>query len=193
MLRSRLIAGILFCLTLFVSGCASGPDIRTDYDRNADFSAYETYNFFDPLGIENPGYSTLYGQLFRDALSREMESRGYARSEAPDLLLNVSGKLQDKTQVRTYNDPAPAGYYGYRRGRYGAWGGYGYNTTTHVDQYTEGTINIDLVDARAQRMVWEGVAVGRLREDRSNDEVREAVNSAVAEMFAEFPLGSPQN
>lgn len=48
------------------------------------------------------------------------------------------------------------GYYGYRRGYYDPWMGYGYGTTTQVSQYTEGTINIDLVDMAQKRMVWEG-------------------------------------
>lgn len=188
MFKFRLTLVSLIFGTFFMTGCSSGPDIRADYDPGVDFSQYRTYNFFEPLSIDNPGYTTIHSQLFRDALSREMESRGYVKSDNPDLLLNVSGNLKDKTKVTTYNDPVPAGYYGYRRGRYGAWGGYGYNTSTHVDQYTEGTINVDMVDANANRMVWEGVAVGRLKEDRTNEELRENINSGVSSMFEEFPF-----
>ena len=65
--------------------------------------------------------------------------------------------------------------------------GYGCNKSTHVSQYTEGTINIDMVDARAKRMIWEGVAVGRLKDNRSNDEVRDASNKGVANMFSGYP------
>jgi hypothetical protein len=36
-------------------------------------------------------------------------------------------------------------------------------------------------------MVFEGVGVGRVKEDRSNDEVRQAITSAVAKMFEGFP------
>lgn len=173
-----------------LAGCTSGPDIRTDHDPNVDFSQFKTYNFFDPLGIDNPGYTTIYSTIFKNAISREMEARGYTKSDNPDLLMNVSARLQDKTKVTTYNDPSP--YYGYRRGYYGAWGGYGYNTSTHVDQYTEGTVNIDMVDARAKQMVWEGVAVGRIKEERSNEELTEGVNSAVATMFEAYPFRAGQ-
>lgn len=177
---------------VLLSSCASGPDIRSDYDRSVDFGAFTSYNFFNPMGIENPNYSTIYGSVFREAISREMDSRGYVLSDDPDLLLNVSAKLQDKTKVTTYNDPYPVGYYGYRRGYYDPWMGYGYGTSTHVSQYTEGTVNIDMVDARAKRMVWEGVAVGRLKENRSNEEVREAINGGVATMFQGFPFRAGQ-
>ena len=178
----------LLAAAALLTACASGPDIRSDYDQSVDFSQYTTYNFFSPMGIENPNYSTIYGSVFRDAISREMEARGYVKSDDPDLLLNVSARLQDKTKVTTYNDPYPMGYYGYRRGFYDPWYGYGYGTQTHVSQYTEGTVNIDMVDARAKRMVWEGVAVGRVKEGRSNDEVRQAISDGVASMFQGFPF-----
>ena len=110
--------------------------------------------------------------MFRDAITREMELRGYTLSDSPDLLMNVSARMDDKTKVTTYNDPMYGGYYGYRAGFYDPWYGYGYGTQTHVSQYTEGTVNIDMVDINQKRMVWEGVAVGRVDGDKSNDEVR---------------------
>jgi len=174
-----------------LSACASGPDIMSDYDHSVDFSQYKTYNFFKPMGIENPNYSTIYGQVFRDALSREMDARGYRLADDPDLLLNVSARLQDKTKVTTYADPYPA-YYGYRRGFYDPWMGYPYGTSTQVSQYTEGTVNVDMVDARAKRMVWEGVGVGRVKENRSNEEVRQVISDGVAKMFEGFPFRAGQ-
>ena len=183
----------LCAAVLLLTACASKPTIETDYDRTIDFSQYRTYAFFNPMGIENPNYSSIYGSIFRNAISREMESRGYRKSDNPDLLINVSGRLQDKTKVTTTSDPYMAGgYYGYRRGRYGAWGGYGYGTTTHVSNYTEGTVNVDMVDRAQKRMVWEGVAVGRVKEDRTNEETRANINAGIKEMFAGYPFRAGQ-
>ena len=173
---------------LLLAACSSGPTIKADYDPSVDFSQYRTFNFYNPLGIENPNYSSILGQMFRDTLTRQMELKGYTLSDDPDLLLNVSAILEDKTKVTTYNDPYYGGYYGYRRGYYDPWAGYGYGSTTHVSQYTEGTVNVDMVDARAKRMVWEGIAVGRVDEEKSNDEVRIAIESGVTEMFASYPF-----
>ena len=176
-----------------MASCASKPDIKSDYDRSVDFSQYKTYGFFNPMGIENPNYSSIYGSIFREAISREMESRGYVQSNNPDLLINVSGRLQEKTRVTTTSDPYMAGsYYGYRRGAYGAWGGYGYGTQTHVSQYTEGTVNVDMVDRMQKRMVWEGVAVGRVNEKRTNEEMRTNINNGIKEMFAGYPFRAGQ-
>lgn len=180
--RYLLVAALIFAL----AGCASKPRIQTDYDPTIDFSTYKTYGFFNPMGIENPNYSSIYGAIFRDAIGQEMESRGYVKSDEPDLMINVSGRLQDKTRVTTVSDPYAGGYYGYRRGYYGAWGGYGYGTSTHVSQYTEGTVNVDIVDRKLKRMVWEGIAVGRVNEKKSNEERRESIYSGIRELFAAY-------
>jgi len=188
---SRLV--ILASSVVVLASCASKPTIESDYDHTVDFSQYKTYNFFSPLGIENPNYSSIYGSIFRDAIGKEMESRGYTKSDKPDLLINVSGRLQDKTKVTTTSDPyMSGGYYGYRRGAYGAWGGYGYGTTTHVSNYTEGTVNVDMVDRALKRMVWEGVAVGRVNEKRTNDETRQNIYSGIQDMFAGYPFRAGQ-
>jgi hypothetical protein len=184
---------ILASIALLMASCASKPDIKSDYDHTTDFSKYKTYGFFNPMGIESPNYSSIYGSIFRDAISKEMESRGYRESDNPDLMINVSGRLQDKTRVTTTSDPYMGGnYYGYRRGAYGAWGGYGYGTTTHVSNYTEGTVNVDMVDRAQKRMVWEGVAVGRINEKNTPDQSRANIYAGIGEMFSGYPFRAGQ-
>jgi len=179
---------LLFGIAL-LTACASGPDIQSDYDHTVDFSQYKTFGFFNPMSIEGDHYSTLFGRQFRESIGREMRARGYVESNNPDLSINVSARLQEKTKVTTTSDPMMhGGYYGYRRGYYDPWMNYGYGTSTQVSQYTEGTINIDLVDMALKRMVWEGVAIGRLKEGRSNAEVRTAIDEGVTTMFAAYPF-----
>ncbi|KAA9130423.1 DUF4136 domain-containing protein [Marinihelvus fidelis] len=184
----RLTTLVLMSFALFLGACASGPEIHSDYDRSVDFTEYKTFNFFNPMGIENPNYSSIAGSVFRDAITDELTRRGYTLADNPDLMINVSATLQDKTKVTTYNDPMYPGYYGYRRGFYDPWYGYGYGTETHVSQYTEGTVNIDMVDAARKRMVWEGVGIGRVSGKKTNEELRTAIRAGVAELFAEFPF-----
>jgi hypothetical protein len=182
------LSGLCFLLVALLAACSSGPTIRSDYDHTIDFSQYKTFGFFDRLSIEDPNYSSIYGSVFREAISQQMESRGYTKSDRPDLLINVSARLQEKTKVTTTSDPFPyGGYYGYRRGFYDPWYGYGYGTTTNVSQYTEGTVNVDVVDAKAKKLVFEGVGIGRLKDDRTNAQVREAIEKGVASMFQGYP------
>jgi len=183
---------LLAALTL-ITACASSTEIRSDYDHSVDFSQYKTYGYYSPLGVENPNYSSLLGQMFRDAIDAQMLPRGYVKSDNPDLLINVSARLEDKTKVTTHTDPMMyGGYYGYRGGMYDPWGGYGYGTSTHVSQYTEGTVNVDMVDIKQKRMVWEGIAIGRIKEKQKSGELREDVMTGVAEMFEGYPFRAGQ-
>jgi len=179
-------------LMFFVVGCASSSNIRSDYDPSVDFSRYQTYNFFTDAGPRDTEYRSLFSQYMIAAISREMEARGYTKSENPDLRINFNGILQEKTRVTTMPSPmmggmGMGGYYGYRGGFYDPWSGYGYAQETHVSQYTEGTFNIDLVDATLKRLVWEVVGVSNIsRRDRS--ELEETVNRGVAKYFANYPF-----
>jgi hypothetical protein len=182
-------------------GCASGPDLRSDYDKTVDFSQYKTYDFFPNAGPGTGEYQSLFSKYVKDAVIKEMEARGYTRSNNPDLLLNFNANLQDKTKVTT--SPAMGGYgyggmgyYGYRGGCYDPWMGYGYAQETHVSQYTEGTFNIDIVDAKQKRLVWETVGVGRVT-DKALENLEQTIQEAVPKYFASYPFragsGTPVN
>jgi Domain of unknown function (DUF4136) len=175
---------ILLALSVLVAGCtASKPLIRSDVDPSADFKQYHSFGFFEKLATDER-YESLTTQYLKAAVTREMKSRGYSFLEKdPDLLINFNIKLKEKQRLQT--TAYPAGYYGYRWGYYGAWGGYNYDTFTY--DYTEGTMNIDMVDRVRKQMVWEGVAIGRVRQE-DFDNVEKAINNTVGLIFEKFPF-----
>lgn len=91
-------------MTALLAACATGPDVKSDYDHQANFAQYRTFGYMTPLGTDKAGYSTLLTERLKNATRGQMEMRGYTYSAAnPDLLLNFSAKLQQKVQVT----PAP--------------------------------------------------------------------------------------
>ncbi|AMH07342.2 DUF4136 domain-containing protein [Achromobacter xylosoxidans] len=173
-------------LVTILAACASSPAIKSDYDHQADFSRYRTFGYMSPLGTDKAGYSTLLTERLKDATRGQMEMRGYVYDASnPDLLVNFNGKLQQKTQVTEAPPPPMGPYYGYRSGFYGGWPGYGWGDTVY--QYTEGTLNIDLVDARRKQMVWEGVAVGEVQNPDTATSSQN-IDKAVAGIFAKYPF-----
>jgi hypothetical protein len=179
---------LLLAVVVGLAGCATGPTVTADYDRSANFASYRTFGFYSPLGTDRSGYQSLITQTIKSAVRAELESRGYLYTEdTPDLLVNFNAKLARQTEVSQM--PASPMYYGYRRGFYGGWGGYAYET--RVDQYTEGTLNIDIVDPKRQQLVWEGVAVGRVTK-KTQEERQAAIRAAVAEVFAQYPFRAGQ-
>ncbi|MCP8897833.1 DUF4136 domain-containing protein [Gilvimarinus xylanilyticus] len=172
---------------LVLAGCASsGPKINSDFDRNADFSAYQTFSFVDPLGTDKHGYSTLVTSHFKAAAREQMESLGYTYTENnPDLLVNFFSNTENRTDVRTSPSmTASYGYYGYRSGLYMGFPVYG--TDTDTIHYKVGTLNIDVVDAAEKRLIWEGVAEGKLSKE-AMENPRAAIQSAVSQIFQRYP------
>lgn len=180
----------LLCLLPFVwimAGCASGPTVHSDYDRQADFASYRTFGFMNPLGTDKAGYTSLVTERLKTATRLQMEQRGYVYSDSkPDLLVNFL--LQVKTRTE-YVPPPPMpwgpNYFGYRMGWYGPWMGYGF--PPDVIQFTEGVLSVDLIDARRKQLVWEGIATSVL------DNLEQASSEAslapiVADIFRKYPF-----
>lgn len=172
----------LFIAALIVS-CASKPTIRSNVDPAADFSRYQTYGFFDEITGRTAPYDSFINRYIKTALDREMQLRGFQKSKEPQLLVNIHVQAKDKIKVTE----TPTGYYGYRYGMYG-WGA-GVHTT--VDNYTEGTLNVDIIERANSRLIWEGIAVGRVK-DKSIEDPQGAIDAVVKQVFEKFPRQPPQ-
>ncbi|MDP5144276.1 DUF4136 domain-containing protein [Rheinheimera baltica] len=172
--------------TLFISGCASGPKVRTDAADNINFTDYKTFNFMAEPATDKAGYATLVTQHFKDAISAEMRALGYQYSETnADLMINFNSNVESRTDVRsvptaTFN----YNYYNYRRGFYTGFPLY----TNDVDtvHYKYGTVNIDVVDAAKKQLVWEGISEGTLKKsDLENP--KQAIADVIGLIFQQYP------
>ena len=170
---------------LLLASCATGPRVTSDVDPSANFGQYRSFAFYSPLAIEGQGYATLTSGRTKDAARRQMESRGYVYDEtSPDLWVNLNAYMQEKTDVTSIPTVDYNYYYSYRARSYFAvpyW-----RDQTNVRQYTEGTLNIDLVDALRKQLVWEGIAVGRMANTKPAAR-NTRIDSTIAEIFAQYP------
>jgi hypothetical protein len=179
---------------LVTAGCESGPRVRAERDNTVDFSRYQTFAFADPLGTDRAGYQTMVSQYLKAATQRELEARGLRLVEAdPQMLVNFNGMLSEKFRTTTVPSSSVTfgyghgGYYGYRSGIYTTWPLYA--PETQVQSYSEGTLNIDVIDAAKKQMIWEGVAVGRVTEE-TMENLQAKINETVAAIFVNYPVRS---
>jgi hypothetical protein len=182
---------VLAAAAIALAGCASGPDIRADYDRAADFGKYRTYGFVAQAGTDTGDFRSLATRMLQNAASREMEARGYTRAENPDLVINFKGKLEEKVDVES----TPAPYYGPGwgyRGWYGApYGGYGGSEVT-TRRYNVGTLVIDVVDREKRQVVFQGAISDVVTKEMQQN--REAsINAAVGHIFSKYPFVAGQS
>ena len=190
--RNRIAAWCMaLCGVLLLAGCATGPQITTEADPEADFSQYRTFAFYSPLAIEREGYSSALSERMKAATRAQMESRGYTYTEGkPDVWVNINAYTQRRTEVTSMPTVDYAYYYSYRANRYFAvpfW-----SDRTDVRRYTEGTMNIDIVDVARNRLAWEGIAVGRVTSTKDAAKRDAQIDTAIAEIFANYPYRAGQ-
>jgi hypothetical protein len=180
--RRLLLAGSLLGL-LAISGCASGPTIRSNADPGVDFARFQTFNFMQPLSTDREGYQSFISRDLMAAAERELVGLGLKRTDAnPDLLVNFSANLDQRLRV-TQTPQSSRGSFGtHRRGFYNTWPSY----RTDVQQYTMGTVVVDVIDASRMQLVWEGVAAQRITQSRA-DNIGPVIDEAMREVFARFP------
>jgi hypothetical protein len=163
-----------------VAGCASGPNIRVDKDPAVDLKTYKTFGFFERPATDRGRYSTLMTARLQHATRQELERLGYSYDQrSPHLRVNFFVNIGERQEIRS--TPAPSGFYRYRG--YAAWGGY---PNVETVQYKAGTLSIDLVDAKQNRLVWQGLAEGKVPRDAAKNPDA-AVDAVVEEIFRKFP------
>lgn len=175
-------------IVLLMAGCASGPDVRGDFDPAADFGRFRTFGFVEQAGTDTGDARSITTTLLQNAAAREMEARGYVRSETPDLVINFHGRLEERVDIQSRPAPSMGPTWGYRGWAGSPWGG----TEVTTRRYNVGTLVIDLVDLEQRQMVFQGSAQDTVtRQMQQNRE--QTINDAVAQIFARFPFVAGQS
>lgn len=185
---------VLLATAVLLSACTSGPQVRTSGADHIDFGAFRSFSFFNNLSTDRAGYHSLISQQLMASTRREMEVRGLEFVTDPaqaDLLINFYVDVGTELRVRN-TGPMWTGptYWDHRRGFYDPWRGHrGWPAASGVDvqQITRGTLNVDVVEASRNVLIWEGVASRRLTQRTLND-LGPAMDEAVHYIFREFPV-----
>ncbi|HEY3405609.1 MAG TPA: DUF4136 domain-containing protein, partial [Ohtaekwangia sp.] len=126
---------ITYFMLLVFAGCSS---ITTtyDYDKNADFTKFKTYAYDE--SAEKLPIMQLDKDRLIAAVDREMQARGFSKSDNPDMLVGLHVTThQGQTATATTTG---TGMYG-GPWRYGYGGGFT-TTSVNVENYTDGTLFI---------------------------------------------------
>lgn len=167
----------LTVLLAFAIASCSTVRVNSDYDKTVNFSQYKTYAFHKS-GIDKAEISDLDKKRILKSIDAQLSAKGMTKSETPDLLVNIFTKERERIDVNQFN----AGW-GYGWG-YG-WNPYLWGGRTYVSSSTEGTLYIDLIDAKNKELIWEGMGTGYLTQDTHKKDER--INEFVTKIIAEFP------
>lgn len=169
---------------------AAFAQVSAGINPAADLGKYKTFAWLRPdvKAGRNPMYnSDLLSATVKQSVGTELLTRGMKEDEeAPDALIQFHTYTQQQRRTN-YS----GGFYPYFGGwgRWGGfypygmmgWGGGGYPYQT---QYTEGTLVIDILDAKTKEVLWEGVAQGTL--SGKINRIQNQINSSVRKMFTKY-------
>jgi len=102
-------------------GTIASAQVKSDYDKDADFSKYKTYSFAGWQKDSDQQLNDMDKRRIHDAFIMEFEARGMTLVENDaDATVTLYIVLEDKTSVTAY--ASYNGAFGYR-------GGYGYGVS----------------------------------------------------------------
>lgn len=171
-----------------IYSCSPTVKVSTDYDHTANFSEFKTFAVYD-LKAQQGQVNQLNADRVTNAIRAEMIAKGFTESANPDLKVNAVSILKNKTSVS-----ADTNFYGYggMYRPYGYWGGGammgGANTTFNTYDYVDGSLVIDIVSAKSQKLVWQGI--GNAEIDSKPDNPEEFINNSIKKILAGFPPGA---
>ena len=168
-LQSAIFAGIasvlLFTTTLL-------GEVKTDYDRSANFSQYKTYSWAD-VKAGDP----LWSPRIKNAVNSALAEKGWTEVPSGGNVAIVAIAIgRDEPTLNTFWNGFGGGWL---MGR-----GMG-QATTSVEHYEVGTLVVNLFDANSRTLIWRGSASGTLSGKSAKD--IKNLNKAVQKMFAQFP------
>lgn len=166
----------LFAVLLFgaiVASCGS-VSVAVDYDRQADFSSYKTYAFFKE-GVDKAQISDLDKKRILRAIEQNLTAKGMILSENPDFLVTIFTKERENVNV-----------YGYPHWGWGfGWGHLWYSNAYNVGSSVEGSLFIEIIDAKKKELVWQGKGTGYLPQTSENKE--EVIANFVNSILEKYP------
>lgn len=184
----HVIASVL--VALCVAGCAgtgaspsaaSATKVSTQASPSAPFNTYRTWNWVTASGPLNA--DPVIVASVRRSIEERMIARGYAKSDNPDVAIAFTLGSRDSVEVNDYGPYRPY-YPAYGRRRLNA-GWYPVYRDIEIEEVTEGSLAIDIYDAKTREPVWHGHGSRDIPRSGVTDSL---INSVVGEILSTLPI-----
>jgi hypothetical protein len=161
------LCAMLVCIT---SAVAVGQQVSVNYNHGQSFSQYHTYAW----GSNNANQirNSILAQVAQQDIDTALQGKGIQKvqeSEKPDLILTANGGMKQETSYTAWG----------MRGIGGGMGG------ISPQQNVEGTLIVDLYDAKTQSLVWRGIGQDTLSNNGNKNQ--QMVQKAIQKMFKQWP------
>jgi len=152
------------------STVAAGQQVSVNYNHSQSFAGFHTYAW-GPNNA-NKVQNSILAQVAEQDINSALQAKGLQMVQAnqnPDLIVIGSGGMKQQTSYSAW-------------GMRGIGGGMGGLTP---EQSVEGTLIVDLYDAKNQSLVWRGIAQNTLNNNGNKNQ--QMVEKAIQKMFKQWP------
>jgi hypothetical protein len=176
-IRITAVCAVFFLVML---GAAFAQHVQTDFDHQANFSQYKTYSW-----QEIKPANSLWDARIKNAVDAQLAAKGWTQVDSGGEVAIVAIKATHRERtLQTFYDGFGGGW------RWRGFGGMGESITTEQD-YKEGTLVVDLYDAKTQQLIWRGSAEDTVSDKAEKNEKN--LDKGVAKMFKGFPPSSAKH
>jgi hypothetical protein len=162
------------CLTLLAT-IAAAQSVAYDYDRAANFAAYQTYAWTRGTELSD---ELNHARVVR-AIDAGLAAKGLTRVERdanPDVLVAYHASFERNLEIT---------------GLSGGWGPFGLGGdhwgTARVQPIFVGTLVVDISDARTNAIVWRSLASSDVRPTDKPEQRDKKIGKATEKMFKNYP------
>ena len=155
---------IVLCFAILVSGCTA-IKVDSSYDAGFDFSNLSRYSWLE-MPVDFPADNLTYRNI-KTAIEQQMKYKGFnLTTDAEDFIISLQGhkntvRRTPTTQVSTQ--------------------------LSENEQFQDGMFTLTIIDAKSDRLIWEGHAKGLVAPYLSTEDRAKKVNETVAKLLADFP------
>jgi len=172
----KLFQPIIMALALLLLESCVSAKYTYDFDKDAPFTTYKTYNLYPDLQVN---LSELDSTRLIIQLENSLQKKGFIKSDNPQFYVNVQSYRQKKIS----NSSVGVGVGGGNRGfGFSIGSGIPINTSTWIQQ-----IKIDFVDVLKDELFWQSVYEGKYRKNISPSERIQYYNSVIEKSLANYP------
>jgi len=178
-MKLKRVMTFLFGMMFLFAGKSSAQQVKTDYDRSANFAQYKTYSWAqvktkDALDVDR----------IKAAVNAALAAKGLTQVDSGgDVSIVAMEITRNQQTLNTFYDGFGGGW-GWRR-----FGGSGFGeATTTTETYKVGTVVVDLFDSKTKQLIWRGASSNTL--SNNSDKNIKNLDKGVEKMFKQFPPGS---
>ncbi len=150
---------------------AAAQSVQSDYDRGFRFSELKTFSFAnqrraasDPLSSD-----TLNDGRIRNGLESQLTANGFRmETEKSDFVIAYYVTTKNKLNVQDLGYGPPR------------WFG---DRDIRVNQYSEGTLMVDFIDAKSNQVIWRGRASGTLEMKGVDKKISKSVEKLIKQFL----------